>query len=204
MYAHPEVKAMLADKRPWRRVKMVDLVREWINASAENAALANKYAAISTNPKEPLFTPKAWHQVYEEFVESALLEPTFVTHLPSSIVPLAKSDGHGYALAFELIVNGQEIGCGYSEQNDPAEQLKVFKAQQTAAIAAAGGDLNATVGAMEDTKIDHDFLEALSVGMPPAGGLGIGIDRLVMWLTGAPSVRDVILFPTMRPQNAEA
>ena len=150
---------------PWRRVAMVELCEE-------HGWTYNRVDA---------------YEFYQREVEHKLIEPTFVTHLPASVVPLAKSDGHGNALAFEFVAGGMEIGCGYTEQTDPAVQLEVLMKQ-------SGDDVQ---------KIDHDFIDALKVGMPPSGGLGIGIDRLVMWMTGATSVRDVILFPTMKPLEAE-
>lgn len=172
--------------RPWRRVKMVDLVKEEVaRGHAEGVSLQH----LIDGQQEPMtfrddVTPEQWHAYYEKHVEQTIKEPTFVTHLPASAVPLAKDDGHGYALAFELIADGKELGCGYTELNDPAVQLERLKQQ------LGTGD--------EAQKIDYDFLEALAVGMPPAGGIGIGIDRLVMYLTGAESVRDVLLFPTMK------
>lgn len=186
----PTKERFFRDDKPWRRVKVVDLVTDFM---AKNA--------MAVASQEPAY----FHHIFEHHVEHTILEPTFVTHLPATSVPLAKHDGHGYALCFELVANGQEIGCGYTEQNDPLVQLDVFTAQHERAIddavetAETGHALNAVVGAMDDNKIDNDFIDALKVGMPPAGGIGIGIDRLVMWLTGAGSIRDVILFPTMKP-----
>jgi lysyl-tRNA synthetase class 2 len=110
-----------------------------------------------------------------------------VTHVPSVIIPLAKKspDDPFFAEVYELAINGQEISPGYSELNDPEVQEENFRHQ---------------VGNKEEQqKVDEDFLAALKYGMPPAGGMGMGIDRLVMMLTGAESIRDVILFPLMRP-----
>ena len=124
---------------------------------------------------------------YEKLVEPFLNEPTFVTQVPSSIIPLARKNAANpfFADVYELAINGQEISPGYSELNDPYIQAENFKHQV--------GD------EAEKQKTDHDFLTALKYGMPPAGGLGLGIDRLVMMLTGAQSIRDVLLFPLMRP-----
>lgn len=166
-------------KTPWRRIKMTDLCKEFI--------VKGQVDGIFVEPSVQPATIEQWHEYYEAHVEHTLIEPTFVTHLPASVVPLAKSDGHGNALAFEFVAGGMEIGCGYTEQTDPAVQLEVLMKQ-------SGDDVQ---------KIDHDFIDALKVGMPPSGGLGIGIDRLVMWMTGATSVRDVILFPTMKPITGE-
>jgi lysyl-tRNA synthetase class 2 len=127
--------------------------------------------------------------IYEKLVEPNLLDPTFVTQVPSVIIPLAKKNAADpfFADVYELAINGQEISPGYSELNDPDVQAANFAHQV--------GD------EAEKQKTDEDFLTALKYGMPPAGGLGLGIDRLVMMLTGAESIRDVILFPLMRPQG---
>jgi lysyl-tRNA synthetase class 2 len=127
-------------------------------------------------------------EVYEKFIEPTLIDPCFVTHVPSVIIPLARKNASDpfFADVYELAINGQEISPGYSELNDPDVQAANFAHQV--------GD------AAERQKTDDDFLTALKYGMPPAGGLGLGIDRLVMMLTGAESIRDVILFPLMRPQ----
>jgi lysyl-tRNA synthetase class 2 len=127
-------------------------------------------------------------EVYEKRIEPTLINPCFVTRIPSVIIPLAKrcEDDNNFADVYELAINGQEISPGYTELNDPEVQAKNF-AQQ--------------VGNHEEQqKVDEDFLTALQYGMPPAGGIGLGIDRLVMMLTGAESIRDVILFPLMKPQ----
>jgi lysyl-tRNA synthetase class 2 len=126
-------------------------------------------------------------EVYEKLIEPTLIDPCFVTHIPSVIIPLAKknSDDPFFADVYELAINGQEISPGYSELNDPDVQAENFAHQV--------GDKD------EQQKTDMDFLNALKYGMPPAGGMGMGIDRLVMMLTGAQSIRDVILFPLMRP-----
>jgi lysyl-tRNA synthetase class 2 len=160
--------------RPWRTVKMMDLVQEWIDS---------RYYEKSDN-MFPDLSPEEAHSIYESQIESTLTDPTFVTHFPASKVPLAADDGNGFALNWELVIDGMEIGCGYTEQTDPVKQLVAFEKQ--------------------GTPIDQDFIHALKVGMPPAGGMGIGIDRLVMVLTEAASVKDVILFPTMRPETTVA
>ncbi|MCC6679974.1 MAG: lysine--tRNA ligase [Phycisphaeraceae bacterium] len=128
-------------------------------------------------------------EVYEKLIEPTLIDPTFVTHVPSAVIPLAREnrDDPFFADVYELAINGVEISPGYSELNDPDVQERHLRHQV--------GDRE------EQQEIDGDFLEALKVGMPPAGGFGLGIDRLVMMLTGATSIRDVILFPLMRPQG---
>ena len=117
------------------------------------------------------------------------MNPLFVTHCPKELVPLAKLNATNSSVVdvYELVINGQEISPGYSELNDPDLQRERLEHQ-------SGG---------ETQKLDEDFLTALEYGMPPAGGIGIGIDRLVMMLTGAESIRDVILFPQMRPRAAQ-
>ncbi len=125
-------------------------------------------------------------QIFEKIFEPTLIQPIFVTHLPKEMVPLAKvsRDNPNTVDVFELCINGQEIAPGYSEQNDPIEQRERL-------ITQVGHDVQ---------RLDEDFLMALEHGMPPTGGMGIGIDRLVMMFTGAESIRDVILFPQLRPQ----
>jgi lysyl-tRNA synthetase class 2 len=125
--------------------------------------------------------------IYEKVVEPRLVDPCFVTHVPSVVIPLAKKnrDDPYFADVYELAINGIEISPGYSELNDPDVQAANFAHQV--------GDEE------EKQKVDEDFLDALRCGMPPAGGMGLGIDRLVAMLTGAQSLRDVILFPLMKP-----
>ena len=124
--------------------------------------------------------------VFEKFIEPTLIQPTFVTHLPKELVPLAKlsPDDPTTVEVFECCINGQEIAPAYTEQNDPIEQRERLEHQ-------AGG---------EQQKLDEDFLVALEHGMPPAGGMGMGIDRLCMMLLGQESIRDVILFPQLKPK----
>jgi lysyl-tRNA synthetase class 2 len=124
--------------------------------------------------------------VFEKLIEPTLINPVFVTHLPKELVPLAKlsPDDPTTVEVFECCINGAEIAPGYTEQNDPIAQRDTLEHQ-------AGG---------EQQKLDEDFLIALEHGMPPAGGIGIGIDRLCMMLLGQESIRDVILFPQMKPK----
>ena len=125
--------------------------------------------------------------MFEKLIEEKTIDPLFVTHCPKELVPLAKQNTVDSSLVdvFELIINGAEIAPGYSELNDPFLQRQRLLEQ--------AGE--------ETQKIDEDFLIALEYGMPPAGGVGIGIDRLTMLLTGAESIRDVILFPLLRPKK---
>jgi len=128
------------------------------------------------------------NEIFSKLIEPTLIQPTFVTHLPKELCPLAKLDAEDPSTidVFELTIGGMEVAPAYNEQNDPHVQRAMFEAQ-------AGG---------ETQNIDHDFLLALEHGMPPAGGMGVGIDRLCILLTGAESIRDVILFPAMKPQGA--
>jgi len=180
--------------RPWKRAPYKDLVREkagadWFDISFEERVARAKELGLNVDTDTADF--EVTNEVYEKLIEHTLLQPTFVTRLPAELVPLAKAceDDPSLVDVFELEINGQEIAPGYSELNDPIEQRRRFEEQ----AAREGGD------AAE--KIDEDFLVALEHGMPPAGGMGIGIDRLVMMLTGAESIRDVVLFPQLRPKK---
>ena len=132
------------------------------------------------------------NEVFEEKVEDALVGPVFVTDYPASICPLTKrkADNPDVAERFELFINGMELANAYTELNDPDLQEELFQ--------------NQLEGLSEEdsmAKMDHDFVRALRNGMPPAGGLGIGIDRLVMLLTNSQSIRDIILFPLLRAEQ---
>ena len=180
--------------RPWKRAPYKDLVREkagadWFDISHEDRVKKAKELGLDVDNNTPDF--EVTNEIYEKLIENTLLQPTFVTRLPAELVPLAKAceDDPTLVDVFELEINGQEIAPGYSELNDPIEQRRRFEEQ----VAREGGDA--------EGKIDEDFLIALEHGMPPAGGMGIGIDRLVMMLTGAESIRDVVLFPQLRPKK---
>ncbi len=174
---------------PWRRAKYKDLIREkagadWFEISpAERRQRAHDLGAEIGKEYEDFEVTGA---VFEKLIEPTLIQPTFVTHLPKELVPLAKlsPDDQTTVEVFECCINGQEISPGYTEQNDPIAQRTTLEHQ-------AGG---------EQQKLDEDFLIALEHGMPPAGGIGIGIDRLCMMLLGQESIRDVILFPQLKPK----
>ncbi len=174
---------------PWKRVRYKDLVREkagadWFEITpAERRQRAHDLGAEIGKDYEDFEITGA---VFEKLIEPTLIQPTFVTHLPKELVPLAKlsPDDPTTVEVFECCINGQEIAPGYTEQNDPIAQRNTLEHQ-------AGG---------EQQKLDEDFLVALEHGMPPAGGIGIGIDRLCMMLLGQESIRDVILFPQMKPK----
>jgi len=174
----------------WRRAKYKDLVREkagadWFDLSAEQRRERAHDLGAEIGKEHQDF--EVTGAVFEKLIEPTLIQPTFVTHLPKELVPLAKltPDDPSTVEVFECCINGQEISPGYTEQNDPVAQRATLEHQ-------AGG---------EQQKIDEDFLVALEHGMPPAGGIGIGIDRLCMMLLGQESIRDVILFPQLKPKS---
>jgi len=181
--------------RPWRRVRMADIVEERTGWKFVKEPIADEQLAKlrTANPgkdlKKKADPAEQLQEIYEKLVEPTLLDPTFVTHVPSVIIPLARpnKDDPFFADVYELAINGQEISPGYTELNDPDVQAKQFAHQV--------GDKE------EQQKVDEDFLNALRYGMPPAGGMGLGVDRMIMMLTGAESIRDVILFPLMKPQS---
>lgn len=176
----------------WRTVRYKDLIREktsddWFDLSPdERRSRAIDLGAEIHESDEDFEVTNA---IFEKFIEPNLIQPTFVTHLPKELVPLAKisPDDPTTVEVFECCINGQEIAPAYSEQNDPVQQRMSLEAQ-------AGG---------EQQKLDEDFLVALEHGMPPAGGMGMGIDRLCMMLLGQESIRDVILFPQLKPLNQQ-
>jgi len=178
----------------WREVKYKDLViaetgdPQWFDRGrAEKTAAAEKLG-LKIEPNWEDF--EITQEIFSKRVEPKLVQPTFVLNLPRELCPLAKINREDPSTldVFELIIGGMEIAPAYSEQNDPFVQREMFEHQ------AGGGKQN----------IDHDFLLALEHGMPPAGGMGVGIDRLCILLTGAESIRDVILFPQLRPAGAPA
>ncbi len=185
-----EVTRTLNLAHPWRRARYRDLVTEaagadWFSLTNEERREKAKSLGVEIGPQ--LVDYEVTQQVFEKLVEEKTFDPCFVTHCPKELVPLAKQNPEDDALVdvFELIINGQEIAPGYSELNDPIVQRRRLLEQ--------AGE--------ETQKLDEDFLLALEHGMPPAGGFGLGIDRLVMLLTGAESIRDVILFPLLRPKR---
>jgi lysyl-tRNA synthetase class 2 len=183
----------------WRRAKYADLVCEKV--SEKTGGKVSDWFVLSPDERRRVAIQdlqmggdiaKGYEDfevtgaVFEKLIEPTLIQPTFVTHLPKQLVPLAKlSPDHPDCVeVFECCINGAEIAPGYTEQNDPIAQRDTLEHQ-------AGG---------EQQKLDEDFLVALEHGMPPAGGIGIGIDRLCMMLLGQESIRDVILFPQMKPK----
>jgi len=176
--------------RPWRRAGYAELFEEHSGCSIDdNDAVRKKASQLGLN-EAVMDDAVVINKVFEATVEEHLVNPTFVTDWPAQLCPLTKrkKDQPGYAERFELFMAGMEMANAYTELNDPAEQEENFRQQ---------------LRGEEETmaKMDADFITALKYGMPPAGGLGIGIDRLVMVLTGVTSIREVILFPLLRPSG---
>ena len=177
--------------RPWKRAPYQDLIKEaagsdWFDLSpAERRAKAKSEFKLEIH--DHLEDYEVTQQVFEKLIEEHTFDPCFVTHVDSKLIPLAKENPKNPSVidVYELIINGQEISPGYSELNDPDTQRRRLHEQ-------SGGEAQA---------IDEDFVEALEHGMPPAGGIGIGIDRLIMLLTGAPTIRDVVLFPQLKRKD---
>lgn len=180
--------------KPFERISMVDALKKYkdidftaIHTDEEAKALADQYhvAYEARHKKGDILS-----LLFEEFVEEHLIQPTFIIDHPVEISPLTKkkpSDPE-YTERFELFITKREMANAYSELNDPLDQIERFKAQE--ALLAAGDD--------EANSMDEDFVNALMIGMPPTGGIGIGIDRFVMLLTDSYAIRDVLLFPTMK------
>lgn len=181
--------------QPFRRLSMLDAVRQYAGIDFEAVATLEEAKAIA---KEHELAVEPHHgkgdilnMLFEKYCEEKIIQPTFILGHPVEISPLAKRNPEkpGYTERFELFIIGREYANAFSELNDPLDQRERFLRQ--AALKAAGDE--------EANDVDEDFLTALEYGMPPTGGLGIGIDRLVMMLTDSPSIRDVIFFPTMKP-----
>jgi len=183
-----EVTKTINLQRPWKRAKYRDLIEtavpDWFALDTEGKRTRGLELGLDLSHCHEEF--ELTQHVFEKLVEEKTMDPLFVTHCPKELVPLARQNREDGSLVdvYELIINGQEISPGYSELNNPTVQRQRLEEQ-------SGG---------ETQKLDEDFLTALEYGMPPAGGIGIGIDRLVMMLTGAESIRDVILFPQMKPR----
>ena len=188
--------------KPWRRLPMADAIAEYAGMTSEEARDVDALKARwlrdhpkdATDPDLPATLGK-WYELFmDAYVEENLVQPTFITHFPVEISPLSRrSDTEpGIAERFELFIAGREIANGFNELNDPVDQAGRFEAQ--AKSREAGDD--------EAMYFDSDYIRALTYGLPPTAGEGIGIDRLVMLLTNRQSIREVILFPTLRPEVA--
>ena len=177
-------------QRPWKRANYHDLIKDvagddFFDITPE--ARRAKCDELGVQISEKMEDYEVVQQVFEKKVEEHTFDPCFVTRVASELIPLAKVTPGGKTVeVYELIINGQEISPGYSELNDPDLQRERLEHQ-------AGGE--------EEQEIDHDFVETLENGMPPAGGIGIGIDRLIMMLTGASTIRDVVLFPLLKKKD---
>jgi lysyl-tRNA synthetase, class II len=192
----PEIQASVPQfRRPFERVEWVPSLNAAAGvdvASLNDAALRSLAQRVGVEKPESLTRPRMMDEMFQALVESKLQEPTFVVDYPVELSPLAKPKRGNPSLTerFELFANGKEMANAFSELNDPVDQRRRFEAQ--AKLKAAGDE--------EASGVDEDYLRAMEYGMPPMGGAGIGIDRLFMYLSGATNIRDVILFPTMRPE----
>ena len=185
--------------KPFRRLTMIDAVKEYAGVDFNEIHTLEdaRKAADEKNVEyeERHLRGDILNLFFEEFVEEKLIQPTFIMDHPLEISPLTKKKPSNpeQVERFELFIYGREMANAYSELNDPIDQRERFKAQE-AALAAGDDEANTT---------DEDFLNALEIGMPPTGGIGYGIDRLVMLLTNSPSIRDVLLFPTMKSLDSD-
>ena len=185
---------------PWRRITMVDAVKEYagvdyneFKSDADAQAVAKEKNLEFSKPLNTVTKGEVLNALYEEFCEQHMIQPTFIIDYPVEISPLTKKKrgNEMFTERFEGFVFGRELCNAYSELNDPIVQRERFAQQEK----------ERELGDDEAYMIDEEFMSALETGMPPTGGLGIGIDRLIMFLTDSASIRDVILFPTMKPLN---
>ncbi len=182
---------------PFARLRFVDAIRERsgvdvLRASPRELQDLLRKAGVAEEELDTMSAPRLIDEIFKQVVEPGLIQPTFVLDHPIALSPLARRHRENPELAerFELYINGTEIANAFSELNDPDDQRARFEEQGRH---RAAGDEEAQL-------LDEDYLRALEYGMPPTGGVGVGVDRLVMLITGQPSIRDVILFPTMRPE----
>ena len=179
--------------RPWRRATYADLLKEHAGCDIDDLPAVRAKAKALDIEEAGMDDAVVINEVFEATVEKHLINPTFVCDYPAALCPLTrrKKDNPAIAERFELFVSSMELANAYTELNDPAIQEENFQMQ---------------LRGQEDTMatMDTDYVDALKYGMPPAGGLGIGIDRLVMVLTNASTIRDVVLFPLLKPKKAQA
>jgi lysyl-tRNA synthetase class 2 len=182
-------------KTPWKRLKMVDAIQEYAEIDVESLTDAEMKILIENKGgkiKGEFIRGLAINDIFELYVEEQIIQPVFITHQPVETTPLCKPDydDERYLQRFELFIAGNEYANAYSESNDPIFQRKTLHEQS----------LRRDVDE-EASPMDENFVQAIETGMPPTGGLGLGIDRMVMLLTGERSIRDILLFPTMKPEN---
>lgn len=184
---------------PWRRVSMEDLVKELVGVDFSEIDTDEEALAIAKEKglkPEPFWTRgHVIAELFEEFCEETLVQPTFVTGHPVEVSPLSKRNAEDPRITnrFELFMNNWELANAFSELNDPIDQRQRFELQLE----------DKESGDEEAHPMDSDFINALEVGLPPTGGLGIGVDRMIMLYTDSPSIRDVIFFPTMKPLDSD-
>ena len=181
---------------PFRRLRILDAIKEYAGVDVkgmDEAALREVCKKLNVEVSPEMGVGKLIDAIVGEYVEKNLIQPTFLIDYPVEMSPLTKRCRYDETLTerFELFVNGKELANAYSELNDPVDQLERFEEQ--AALKSKGDD--------EAMYIDYDFVRALEYGMPPTSGIGIGIDRLTMFMTGAESIQDVLFFPMMRPEK---
>jgi len=182
---------------PWTRITMVEAVRQYTGVDFSKITSDEEARQAATNlgivPEKDASIGTVLNLLFEEKVEEKLIQPTFILDYPIEISPLAKrkEDNPSFTYRFEAFITAREMANAFSELNDPIDQKERFVKQMQ----------QREKGDEEAQMMDEDFVKALEVGMPPTGGLGIGVDRLIMLLTDSPSIRDVILFPTLRPRD---
>jgi lysyl-tRNA synthetase class 2 len=181
--------------KPWQRKPMLQLIKEYAGIDVENSSMDELLAFCKVHEIELDVESfgKIVDEIFKRFVEDNLIQPTFVIDFPKEISPLAKSKPENPHLVerFEIFIAGLELGNCFSELNDPIDQRERLESQAE----------QRELGDVEASEVDEDFLEAMEYGMPPTGGLGLGIDRIVMLFTNSHNIKDVILFPQMRPDS---
>ncbi|HET6569517.1 MAG TPA: amino acid--tRNA ligase-related protein, partial [Rhodothermales bacterium] len=200
LHGKPEVtvgERVISFKRPWRRIPMFEAIAEQTGhdlRGKERHELVQAAKALHIEVDDTMGAGRIIDEIFGELVEPRLIQPTFITDYPVELSPLAKPHRSepGLVERFEVICNGKELCNAFSELNDPIDQRARFEAQ--ALLRAAGDE--------EAMQVDEDYLRALEYGMPPTAGLGVGIDRLAMIMTNQESIRDVVLFPLLRPETS--